>query len=389
MRRLWFAFAVLLVLTAVASAQGCGQGNPNCIVPTAPPGTSNNQAASTAFINDATNGIFGQPHTWTQLQSFIGSNTAAIIADGAQVVIQNSSVTAENILTPVTGGVVFDGNRSTVSIPASSSILSGNSYGAYIRNRAGTGSAHGGGVLYYGLATCGVSTTACWGANYRIIDNEDNLTHAFTGITLAGLEIDYQVTSPATVVGGITQYMLTTAVSSVGGGFACSIASGGTGKWTFCFISNDGASATGAYIGATAASGTSVASQPIQFGWRDSGGTARASNLFTDAAGQLTWPGKFNLNAAAGNAADINFQVNGLGSWQIGTLSNNHFFALDVANSNAFVWQMTSGGTFALTPPVSFAAGITASGLPTSAGGGGLFVCVDTSGVLYKKSTCP
>jgi hypothetical protein len=36
---------------------------------------------------------------------------------------------------------------------------------------------------------------------------------------------------------------------------------------------------------------------------------------------------------------------------------------------------------------VTGAAAIT--GLPTSAGAGGIFVCVDTSGVLYKKATCP
>lgn len=34
-------------------------------------------------------------------------------------------------------------------------------------------------------------------------------------------------------------------------------------------------------------------------------------------------------------------------------------------------------------------AGIATPNLPTSAGGGGLFVCVDTSGVQYKKATCP
>lgn len=38
-------------------AQGCGQSNPNCIVPTAPPGTSNNQAASTAFVQQALNSV--------------------------------------------------------------------------------------------------------------------------------------------------------------------------------------------------------------------------------------------------------------------------------------------------------------------------------------------
>jgi hypothetical protein len=35
-------------------AQGCGPQNPNCIVPTAAPGTSDNRAASTAFVQSAT-----------------------------------------------------------------------------------------------------------------------------------------------------------------------------------------------------------------------------------------------------------------------------------------------------------------------------------------------
>ena len=32
---------------------------------------------------------------------------------------------------------------------------------------------------------------------------------------------------------------------------------------------------------------------------------------------------------------------------------------------------------------------VLASGLPSSAGGGGLYVCVDSTGVLYQKSSCP
>lgn len=47
------AFAVLIGLTAGAAAQGCGPANPNCVVPTAPAGTNNNQAASTAFVYQA------------------------------------------------------------------------------------------------------------------------------------------------------------------------------------------------------------------------------------------------------------------------------------------------------------------------------------------------
>jgi hypothetical protein len=56
MRRLGLALLVLLALCGSggpAAAQGCGPTNPNCIVPTRPPGTNDNTAASTAFVHTA------------------------------------------------------------------------------------------------------------------------------------------------------------------------------------------------------------------------------------------------------------------------------------------------------------------------------------------------
>lgn len=54
------AFAILWAIAGLAHAQGCGPQNPNCIVPTAPFGTNNNQAASTAFVqqNSGAAGIY-------------------------------------------------------------------------------------------------------------------------------------------------------------------------------------------------------------------------------------------------------------------------------------------------------------------------------------------
>lgn len=51
--RILVALFLLLASCGAAAAQGCGSQNPNCIVPTAPAGTSNNQAASTAFVQSA------------------------------------------------------------------------------------------------------------------------------------------------------------------------------------------------------------------------------------------------------------------------------------------------------------------------------------------------
>lgn len=56
-----FRFLLALIFSLWASlafAQGCGQTNPNCIVPTAPFGTNNNQAASTAFVQASGGGSF-------------------------------------------------------------------------------------------------------------------------------------------------------------------------------------------------------------------------------------------------------------------------------------------------------------------------------------------
>ncbi len=53
MKRIFIGLLFSLFASA-AIAQGCGPTNPNCIVPTAPVGTNNNQAASTAFVQDNT-----------------------------------------------------------------------------------------------------------------------------------------------------------------------------------------------------------------------------------------------------------------------------------------------------------------------------------------------
>lgn len=79
-----FVAAATLALPNLARAQGCGPQNPNCLVPTAPPGTSNNQAASTAFVQGAIGAI---PYTsitglpaMSILGSIAGGNAAALNA---------------------------------------------------------------------------------------------------------------------------------------------------------------------------------------------------------------------------------------------------------------------------------------------------------------------
>lgn len=56
-----FAAALLFGFAGAAAAQGCGPQNPNCVVPTPPAGTSDNRAASTAFVQGAVGPFAGIP----------------------------------------------------------------------------------------------------------------------------------------------------------------------------------------------------------------------------------------------------------------------------------------------------------------------------------------
>lgn len=84
-----FALALFGAAPDHARAQGCGQQNPNCIVPTAPVGTSNNQAASTAFVqNQLGHGIPYTAITGLPADTILGS-----IAGGAASALTPTQVT--------------------------------------------------------------------------------------------------------------------------------------------------------------------------------------------------------------------------------------------------------------------------------------------------------
>jgi len=71
------ALGLLFALwSSLAFAQGCGPTNPNCIVPTAPVGTNNNQAASTAYVLQ--NGASS-----TAFDLIFGSTRGSILERGA------------------------------------------------------------------------------------------------------------------------------------------------------------------------------------------------------------------------------------------------------------------------------------------------------------------
>lgn len=71
------AFALWLASSAPAAAQGCGNQNPNCIVPTRPGGDNGNAAASTAFVQKNALNISGLLVPFTESLT-VSSNLATV-----------------------------------------------------------------------------------------------------------------------------------------------------------------------------------------------------------------------------------------------------------------------------------------------------------------------
>jgi Pectate lyase superfamily protein len=91
--RLPIVLALLLVGCLPAAAQGCGQSNPNCIVPTAPAGTSDERAASTAFVQ--------------QEKPFVIITDAPFNADPTGVLDSTAAIQAAINSLPTSGGDVI------------------------------------------------------------------------------------------------------------------------------------------------------------------------------------------------------------------------------------------------------------------------------------------
>jgi hypothetical protein len=129
----------LLLLGFLASpvlAQGCGDQNPNCIVPTAPPGTNNNQAASTAFVQTAVGGggsgsiaIGTTPVTGGSPNGVIydANGVAGLIATVASGVMVTDNAGAPSFSINLTVSGVFNA-ASTFELGGNAVSLSGSTY---------------------------------------------------------------------------------------------------------------------------------------------------------------------------------------------------------------------------------------------------------------------
>ena len=128
-----------------------------------------------------------------------------------------------------------------------------------------------------------------------------------------------------------------------------------------------------------------------------------AGGNLVGSAGAMFLTGQLNatvLTSTGGTSASVQFrpttgtQPADSKNWDFyddPTIGNLNLRSLkdDYSASNVFM-TFTRGSGFSLTGAKTvFDTPVTAPALPTSAGSGGLYVCIDSTGALYKKVTCP
>jgi hypothetical protein len=120
----------LSLFGTLAHAQGCGPQNPNCIVPTAPVGTSNNQAASTEFVQLSIPAA-GQPLTKTDdtnVTVTLGGSPTTALVNPASITMGWAGTLAvtrggTGIGSGTSGGIPYFNSSTTI---ASSGVLTSN-----------------------------------------------------------------------------------------------------------------------------------------------------------------------------------------------------------------------------------------------------------------------
>lgn len=409
-RALLFALIAAAVLAGAPSqavAQGCGQANPNCIVPTAPPGTSNNQAASTAFVQTAIQtGIFDTPNTWTELQTYTrgiyGNNSPYNTsfpgnapyyftcgnAPSSPTAVYNCA--QFSIGTPLTGSAQFGENTvttqqalvGTADCPVGSTFTGGCiGVAGYARNNSTVTPVVG----MFGAAMCAVQNCAEGDAFNGIITNGavPQATVGFDAPLLIGNQINVQIAQKTGAVNptvGLYAYYVVgggNATNTTGTGFAVDQLSIQTGaKWSQSFYSLNGSSNVGFRLGTL--SGTE-GSPPATSGSQQLVFDGYASSVLSQAI--LNSDGFGNLISDPANGS-------GGGTFLTDGLGNNIF---EAGVNGAFFNQLTTAGmlcnavtTGLISSSVSGCDGLL---LALNHGGTGASLAASNGGIVYSTAS--
>lgn len=198
-------------------------------------------------------------------------------ADRSAIAVQNSPMDAKSVygITIADSYKFADNIRSTVHLNDrnSRSIQHGASYGAYVYNqcRRGAPPFECNGVGLFSQAIAGIATAQNWPINTACNDN---------GYASAcGNEHDVTVQSGSaiyTLWAGIIQGQVQPANAN---GIQLSQVPGAVAQWTYGFTTGDGAARNFGSVGALAASGSNIPSQPLWMNSFDRDGQTHAVNI--------------------------------------------------------------------------------------------------------------
>jgi hypothetical protein len=252
--------------------------------------------------------LFASP-AFTGTASFAGSATGAITGDGSVSALLSQPLgtgpTANSIYRMTTNALVtnYDGVRSVVTNQPSSTVTNVSAISAYVLNNspsAGNTVNADSGVGLFSVGVSAVNVANTWGLNTLLTDNTSYATSTGTGRVLWGIESDFNVTSPSTVVHGIEITGASLAQPAAGSeGFIVNPIGTGIHLDT-AFVSRDGAANNALVIGQTAAGATS-ASQFILLR-ASNGGANTGSVLQALANGTVNW-------TPAGVSSSYNLQI--------------------------------------------------------------------------------
>lgn len=282
----------------------------NVTCATRPPGDSSNACASTAFVQ----GTISTP-LLTQGYIFVGNasnvasavnGTNSLVAGGtggltafSNIItgqnygmamtntgeaygysFRNSTTTGNDIYSAIYPGVSNqDGIQSVLNIPNTATLGShGSAISAYFDSNVAAGGGGNNAVGLFSTGRCIATSSACFGLNTLLMDASTRTAGSGTGRYLIGAEYDFNVMNTGTQVIGVSVGGNSLSQPLAANAFITNTL--GTGiKWDTAFYSQDGVANQAFVAGASAASGTSVASQPIWLQYFNGSGTKKKVTL--------------------------------------------------------------------------------------------------------------
>ena len=276
-------------------------------------------------------------------------------------------------------------------------------FAAYVTNNNNVNTpSNNSAVGYFGVIGSGVDGASLYGSN-QVVANAPQPMHApISGsghdfIFMVGQELDFNIFKKGTIApsGHLYGLLITGASETVPTVEALGIyvqaldGTAGTKHWQTVLASQDSAADNFASIGAIAL-GANSSSQAITFNSSDVSSTRHQTRLLTSPEGVMEVDGRLAVSAV-GQALD----PSAVAFFKTGTdqdleirphISLATVVALVVTNDAL----NTNLGLELLASPLKLGVGnVLMPGLPASAGTGGLYVCADGVGQLYRKATCP